>query len=144
VSNAPPLSTPPKVGGRIVTGILEVKFSDDRSNAVSFGQSQRHMDILAAAYQYIPDEESLGAPLYAIVTLLPGEVTDADGFGRTGRTEDMIQYANDKGLNLSHMKVVDDGTGTFVLKGQIVNNPKEVEQIAREVSLGISCQPEIE
>jgi len=129
----------------VVTGILEVKFSEDLSNAINSSQSEAHLRYLAKAYNFFPDSESTGAPLYTIVTLYQGFQggTDVDWLGREQRTMDLKQLANSLHVNLAHLHVVSEGEDLF-LKGRIINTPHETGgRNATRIPFYVDCNKEV-
>lgn len=111
-------------GQFVLTGTLEVKFSENLDGAINSAQSEDHIDDLGAAYNFFPDHESSGAPLYTIVTLHQGE--SVDWLGRYERTQNLKARADRKGVNLSHLRVV-SSNGAIFLEGGIINTPKETD-----------------
>jgi len=52
----------------VITSVMEVKFSESPSGLMSSGQSQTHIDDLAASYNMFPSDSVTGAPLYILVS----------------------------------------------------------------------------
>jgi hypothetical protein len=128
----------------IVTGILEVKFSEDLDNAIVTSQSESHLRDLASAYSFFPEGQSSGAPLYTIATMYQGYQgdTDVDWLGRQQRTQDLKALANTLNVNLAHLHLVSDN-GSFFLKGRIINTPRETGgRNATRIPFYVDCTPE--
>lgn len=111
----------------IVTALLEVKFSERPGNQLSRRQYKKHIEDLAKYYELIPQDGDLrqNAPHYVIAS----NSVFPDRYGHKGvenlgpKKSHMLRYAEERGVNVSHIRITKDSDGSFYLEGDFLGSP---------------------
>ena len=132
----------------LVSGILEVKFSEDPggSGSIKGNQYRRHFEDLARADQLagVPIRNS---QLYLLVTL--SSFDNLQSLGSSYRYNDILDEASGKDISVLHARLVREG-GEYYLEGeplsrntgvQIGNWLADISDV-NQVSFVVSCTPE--
>lgn len=135
---------------KAVTSILEVKFSDNIGNALKRSQSENHIKDLARYYDLVPSDGRIEAPRYVIVSNSSIEENgDQRGVEDLGYNEQHLKkYAEERGVNLAHLRVTRDAGDNFYLEGDIIGTAVSLGTWLNDrlrdfkISFEVECQPE--
>ncbi|WP_022836233.1 hypothetical protein [Salisaeta longa] len=129
----------------VVSSILEVKFTENPTYNLSSSQWKAHIDDLARYYDRIPENDyNLGAPLYLLVT--NSTYTSIDNLGGDESVR-IPEYASVHGVNVMHLRVTKDFSGTYHLEGDLISSSDALNWIADlfkdvKIPLQVACHRE--
>jgi hypothetical protein len=123
---------------------MEVKFSENPSDAWSSSQWSTHIDDLNRFYARVPPgEEVPGSPQYLIIS--NSTLSSIDDLG-SNYSNTLTSYATTKGVNVAHLRLVRED-GAYFLSGDLISAADALNWIGdllRDIKFDfiVSCQKE--